>query len=902
MASGVRIADGSFDFSGGIDSGRVTTVVGPNNPHGLPRSMLAWLTSGTVRQGGIQPRNGFQPLVDIIRGNVENDALTPEAGIAAAMQAVIRVTGPTPLFQGQFLYEPFFANPYLVMSVGGRIYKVLVEAPFTVTDLSAQFGLVNPATPVQAYFVQGEQFLVIQAGDGASPNPTLPLFWDGTILRRSVGLAPAGVSVGTYTLTTTIGWVVPNVGATVVVTLASPYPGSVGDVLQWPGFGTFTVNSISGNTVTLVDTASTQVGNTVTPGTYVIPTTPGPATTVHNVTTTNAPVQPFFPGNTLNAVLNAPYTGAVGDSVNWIGVGTYTVLGLTNANQTVSLAAVTLQAPQNAPIGAGAYTWVATGPSTPSTNVAQARTTSTAPNQPFPGGTINVTVTVAFTGTAGDTVYWIQNSGNFDGIGIYKLLGLSGGGTVLSLQLVTAQANPGTNIGAGNYVFIDVPSAVSGGGGGAVGFVPELPAAGPMVYYAGRIWYAQGRKYTAGDIVFGPSGTLPYNFTDSILKVTENPLAIGGDGFTVPSQAGNITALTYTSNLDTSLGQGPLYIFTTRQVYQLQVPVTRTAWIAAGSANMPLQTVAQIKYGSTSDRCVVHVNGDLFYQSLEPAIRSLFVSTRYFEQWGNIPISRNENRVLQFNNRALMALANGIQFDNRLLQAILPVQTPVGVGFQAIAPLDFDIISSFGQEESAPPPAWEGMWEGMDVLQLSEGDFGGRQRAFATVHSRVDGSIQVWELTDFAQTDNGDDRIPWYFETPAYNFFKEFEMKKLTGGEIWIDSISGTVELQVQYRSDADPCWQDWHRTEFCAARNSCEDASNPVCSQYPLPTLCEGHRFPITLPNPPAGKCATMNQRPVDTGYQFQVKVILKGWCRIRGLIIYGEQRDRGPYEGLKC
>jgi hypothetical protein len=883
MASGVRIADGSFDFSGGIDSGRVTTVVGPNNPHGLPRSMLAWLTNGTVRQGGINPRNGLQPLVPSVTLN----PATIKPG----------------LFQGEFLYEPLLGNPYLVMSVGGRIYSVLVEAPFTVTDLSAKFNLVNPAAPTQGYFCQGEQFLVIQAGDGDQPLPTLPLFWDGTILRRSNGLAQSSTPAGSYTLVVSVGWVIPSVGGAVVVTLVSPYPGNVGDKLTWPGYGTFTVNQISGNTVTLVTVASTQTGGTVPPGSYVVNVTTGPATTTLAVTTTNSPNQPFFVGGTLNAVLSAAYTGNIGDTIQWIGVGNYTVLGLSNANQTVSLLATTFQVGGGINIPAGAYTWVATAPATPVLNVAQALTTSTSPNQPFSvGGTVNVTVTTPFTGTPGDTVHWIHNAGTFQGIGIYKLLGLSGGGTVLSLQVTSLQTGGGNNIPAGAYTFVDVPSATGGGGGGGATFTPELPAAGPMVYYAGRIWYAQGRKYTAGDIVFGPSGTLAYNFSDSILKVTENPLAIGGDGFTVPSQAGNITALTYTSNLDTSLGQGPLYIFTNRQVYQLQVPVTRASWILASASNQPLQTVAQIKYGSTSDRCVVHVNGDLFYQSLEPAIRSLFVSTRYFQQWGNVPISRNEDRVLNFNNRALMRVACGIQFDNRLLQAILPVQTPVGVGFQAVAPLDFDIISSFGQEENPPPPAWEGMWEALDILQLVEGDFGGRQRAFATVHSRVDGSIQVWEITDFARTDNGDDRIGWYFETPAYNFFKEFEMKKLTGGEIWIDSVSGTVELEVQYRSDADPCWQHWHRAEFCSARNTCEDASNPVCSQYPLPTLCDGQRFPITLPNPPVGKCATMNQRPVDIGYQFQVKVILKGWCRVRGLIIYGEPRDRAPYENLRC
>src|SRR4051812_649333 len=35
MASDVRLVDGSFDFSGGVDTGRVTTVQSTTNPHGL---------------------------------------------------------------------------------------------------------------------------------------------------------------------------------------------------------------------------------------------------------------------------------------------------------------------------------------------------------------------------------------------------------------------------------------------------------------------------------------------------------------------------------------------------------------------------------------------------------------------------------------------------------------------------------------------------------------------------------------------------------------------------------------------------------------------------------------------------------------------------------------------------
>jgi hypothetical protein len=193
------------------------------------------------------------------------------------------------------------------------------------------------------------------------------------------------------------------------------------------------------------------------------------------------------------------------------------------------------------------------------------------------------------------------------------------------------------------------------------------------------------------------------------------------------------------------------------------------------------------------------------------------------------------------------------------------------------------------------------MYEGIDVLQLFEGDFGGRQRAFAAVHSRLDGSIQVWELTDFLKFDNGDNRVTWRAEFPAFTWNKEFELKALDGGEIWIDRIAGTVEMTVEYRVDADACWQPWTTTQFCAARSTCEDPDDPVCG-YPAVAHCEGYKFPITLPKPDSGKCASMMKRPTTIGYQFQVRVILKGWCRIRGLLLFAIPVERTAYQGLGC
>lgn len=418
--------------------------------------------------------------------------------------------------------------------------------------------------------------------------------------------------------------------------------------------------------------------------------------------------------------------------------------------------------------------------------------------------------------------------------------------------------------------------------------INEIPPATCMVYYMNRLWYAQDHIYSAGDIDQGST---------TILNVTENPLAIGGDGFAVPSSSGTIRALAYTASLDTALGQGPLFIFTRKQVYQLIVPVTRSDWIGSTASNMPLQTIAQITNGAVNDTSVVPINGDLFYQSLDPAIRSLISAIRYYDQWGNVPISRNENRLLQENDRSLLRFASGIEFDNRVLQTAHPVLTSVGTVHQAIAPLDFDIISSL---EERLPPVWEGAYEGLNILQLFTGDFGGLQRAFATVVSQK-GTIDLWELTNFAQFDNntfGESRITWVVETPAFTCNDENQFKELDTCHFWFDRIFGNVVVQVQYREDGNNCWHDWAKFKMCAARNSAE-AGEP---SYPLMEFCETDQRPVVLPKAPQFDCNSANQRPVNLGYQFQIKLTIKGFCRLRSIRMFCFPKDRQPYQGMIC
>lgn len=594
--NGVRLVTGTLDFSGGINSGRVTTIASPAMPYGLKPNQSAWMTNATCRGGGVRSRTGFKPLVQGAKWSG--------------------------LYQGGYVYEPDFANPYLILQIGGHIYQVRVDTDNSVHDLSAQFNLVQPPNEPQANMRQGEIFLVMQAGDLV----TKPLFWDGTTLRRSNG---------------------------------------------------------------------------------------------------------------------------------------------------------------------------------------------------------------------------------FMGIG-----------------------NPSN----------------------------EIPPATVMDYYQGRLWYAISRTYIAGDIVGGPSGTAPFDQKDSILKVTENPIATAGDGFTVPSQAGNIRCLIHPAELDTALGQGQLIISTAKTMYRLNVPVTRADWTAATNNNVPFQTVAQIRYGIVSERSAVVMNGDIFYQTREPGIRSFIYATRYFKQWGNTPISLNENRVIQFNDRALLRFASGIEFDNRLLQTALPYQTPVGVAHKAILPLDFDLLSELVINDE---PAWEGMLEGIKVLQLFEGDFGGLQRAFAVVVSDLNGSIEVWELTNADRFDkqvgNDGNRVTWFIETAAYTWGDSFRLKELETIELWIDKLLGTVEFQVYYRPDQWPCYIPWHAWKECTAKDCEEDLDSVSCPPYPGQPFCESFKATMTLPKAPA-RCIDPSNRPSNIGYQFQFKIVVKGWCRIRGLVAYALPREKVPFEKIVC
>jgi hypothetical protein len=488
-----------------------------------------------------------------------------------------------------------------------------------------------------------------------------------------------------------------------------------------------------------------------------------------------------------------------------------------------------------------------------------------------------------YPGNIGDIVQITQTSPSqqilqaqvtsFDALGNITLQAVTGTGGFAGLTAGTVIVGPIT----ATMAEISVPSTIGTN-------INQIPAAWPMVYYQGRLWYCQGDTVLAGDIVGGPSGTAAYDYADSLLCVTESPLVLGGDGFKMPLNPGNITGLAVSANLDASLGQGMLLIGTPNYVFSLQVPITRQDWISTTSQNQPQINVVQIGNGWVSANGIVAVNGDLFYYDLEPSIRSLIWAIRYFQQWGNIPLSSNEERALNLTSTTLLAYSSGIYFDNRLLMTAKPQQTQYGVIHNSILPLDFTPIATLTETE---PPCWEGEYSGLQVMQLVTGNFSGQQRAFAialTTNTAFPSNMELWELSTNGQFENGNNRVKWRVEWPAFTAGEEFDLKKLLTCELWVDQIFGKVDFLLEYRPDGEACWIKWHAWSKCIATG---------LNQYPGTPNKPGYAETWTMPRPPE-QAEVQTGRPSDQGFQFQPRLTITGYCRIRGLMLFMSECKR--------
>lgn len=488
-----------------------------------------------------------------------------------------------------------------------------------------------------------------------------------------------------------------------------------------------------------------------------------------------------------------------------------------------------------------------------------------------PPAPIAVQLTGNFTGANGDTI----------GINLGSTLPLTG-------SVVAGAGTPNITVNL-NIVNISPPTAITVRKGSIVQdtqgltFVPQFPVGRMGAYGKGRVvmCLANGEDYLYGDIVGGPSGTKALNFRDSILNITENDYLVGGGTFKIPG--GNIRAMIFATELNTSLGQGPLLILTPTQIFSSNVPIDRLTW---QTTTNPLQTVSAIGNGGLGQYSTFAVNSDIHHRSPD-GIRSWILSGQDFNTWIRTPISHEVEKVLDRDNPALLAFGSGCFFDNRTLMTASPISTPQGVYHQALIALNTDLITTVREKR---PPAYDGVWPGVNIMGITTGDFSAVQRCYHFVLNTVQSALELWELLPSSASevednpnppvigDNGTQPIEWWFSSAS--LFRDRSLadrtfKQLVNGEIFVDKLVGRVDFQVFWKPDQYPCWIPWIAWSECATQNTGAPTDNTKPQFRPR----------MGLGSPPSKPCDPSTNRPLREGFTFDVKVVVVGQCEVTGM-----------------
>ena len=443
----------------------------------------------------------------------------------------------------------------------------------------------------------------------------------------------------------------------------------------------------------------------------------------------------------------------------------------------------------------------------------------------------------------------------------------------------------------------------------------EVPqGSGPMAYGHGRLWVAQGSNFLAGDIANSASG---------VLKFTENEYIAGGGSFRVPLGSGDITAMEFTNSPNNALGQGELFVFTQNGAVSVSVPANRYDWFAATD---PAQKVVLINNGSMSQFSTDLVNGDILFRAKD-GIRSLVMAVRDFTQYGNTPISREVNRILEDDDPAYFKYSSGVLFDNRyLLTTNSSKDNAKGVGFKGLVVLDFDLISGMGQKSQ---PAYDGYWQ-LDLTRSVGGSdttvniewmglvtglvnsvescfcFGRQGKVTVGTSLSATGDTEMWALQRgesgqiFDEDGTTDNKVTAEVESSSYVFGVPGGAKQLESADLWVDSVTGgVVSFSTYFHPDQYPAWISWQDWSINAAYKDCGTDVATTCdggTAYIPQTYLPQYRPRMSIGAPPSGSIDSAGHT-YNYGFEFAARLKWVGRARIKMFKLNARNVPEVPY-----
>lgn len=829
-------------------------------PQLLPKSQTAFAINTTFRGAFATHR---PPFVRII--------LTfPSDEIQTAVESG--------LYQGGGWYRPDFGPLQIVAQIGGRLFTFTKTTPgnYTVAEITIP-GDPNDASVSQVWMWQSEKWLIITDG-----STKFPIFYDGMSSRRSFGPSRLLATATAFSQPAP-----PAIGDSVVVKIGSPYTGPL-------------------NVPVLFNGEHYQVISAVTiPASDPIPSPPSQAYSIRLTARYIATPETVTIGSDIVVKPNLIGYSQGPFSFQYEGsplVRHYADIG--NSGQPPNLAYVI--------IGIDTFRiYYATYLSGGSVIGVRDNFGDVIHQVNYPTGTL-----ISFASNQGPDVVVGQTDTSFNNTsGSSWILNLSVpytgpdnqyvwiGNNQYTIEAYTPPPTPPTpgtpeayymtllnlsDAGVGNYVN---PSPILS--------TPELPAGRMGTYGMGQTWMSliDGTSFIASDPVGFSSGLPIYNYRDAVLRTTgaESFLASSGGSFRIPTSGQIINSMTFTAVLDTSLGQGPLQVGTDSNIFSCLAPFDYTATVLPPV----ILTESLIGFGPLAQNSTIIANSDLLFRSFI-GLGSLILARRQFQQeltWGNTPISREMTRPFSQDDEALLPYGSAVVFDNRLLDTCMPAASGQGVVHTGFVSLNFDLVSSL---RGKAPPVYDGLWTGLNALQIINIQSGSEARAFVFGVNFIESKIEMYELLksqDRIYFDNGVTPIKWIIETPIL-FNQDVkplnELVRLTNGEMWLQDIIGTINVKVQYRpdfysgSDQPGCWEDW--TEF------------DICAEAVGINVRPSYRTRIGLGEPNGNRCQENNNRPFRVGHFFQFRLEFTGSAKFMCLRVQAVTQPQIDYAAPEC
>lgn len=817
------ISDHLEDFPQGINSGA--------DAFSLPPKQLSFAVNATVRGNFITNRPPF---------NLQNIDLSGGSDFATVLSSSI--------FQGAEYCAPDSGQQQLIAQIGGRLFTF---TPDTLGNMTMQEvtipGDPNPDSQPVAWLKQAGRWVVIQNGIST------PIFYDtGSQTSRRSELE--STSQGTSDITSQP--FTPALNGTMVLLMSAPYTGPVNEAIQLVEYDDNDV--VSANTTYVV----VAVGGAVTTYNITLKNLADAPGAIQGVgsplviepanigTIASISSQVDGPPSQFTAIMSNPIPSGVASGVRVTinGKAIWTLTGISAGRDIIRFQSTSTTAvlPDLALVGAAVFLSSGTAPSVVVGNLAANFTA------PAVGATVVTQLTSAYTNVIGQVLFI---NGKQYKLTAYNPVFIPGGTNNVTLQNIN-DSRSGHQFNTGIF-----PAQIFN--------FPELPVGRMMDYVQNRVWQSRpdGLSFIAGDQSGDPSGSPAYQFRDAVLKVAGNDLLRNGGFFTVPDNLGQISAIRGTAQLDAALGQGPVMIVCPRGVFSNNAPSDRSLW---ATLTTPIVSESLIGLGGLSQNSTIVVNGDLMFRAVD-GIRSLIMARRDFWSWGNAPISFEMKRVIDADNPGGLPFTSAVQFDNRMLMGCIPTQGPQGVYCQGLIALNFDPISSVQGKGAS---VYDGLWTGLNVLQVIEGMFSGVHRCFAFTYSATEGKIQIYEILKAGNLDNGTTPITWSFETPVLfrdpNIKKEFDLISVEDGEIYVKDIAPgeIVDFRAEFRPDFSSCWYPWHEFTYC----------NDARSTVPI----YGDR--LGLGRPPALTANRVNMTSANFGRWFQQRFTINGHCIFMG------------------